>query len=140
MWWKLYFDRQSLLKKHEDCLTIVLPQCKRISLNPRATLIWVRNFFKIIDPKTYKLPTKWQNGLTKISVSACNFTKKFFSQYKFTYSKVNNRSTRTSCEICSKLSLKTTERRQWHRSGVFIVNFKHISNLVLVFLLLTSNN
>ena len=80
MWWKLYFDRQSLLKKHEDCLTIVLPQCKRISLNPRATLIWVRNFFKIIDPKTYKLPTKWQNGLTKISVSACNFTKKFFSQ------------------------------------------------------------
>ena len=28
---------------------------------------------------------------------------------------------------------------QWHRSGVFIVNFEHISHLVLVFLLLTLN-
>ena len=27
----------------------------------------------------------------------------------------------------------------WHRSGVFIVNFEHISYLVLVFLLLTLN-
>ena len=27
--------------------------------------------------------------------------------------------------------------RQWRRSGVFIVNFEHISQLVLVFLLLT---
>ena len=26
---------------------------------------------------------------------------------------------------------------QWHLSGVFIVNFEHISHLVLVFLLLT---
>ena len=33
--------------------------------------------------------------------------------------KVNNRNTRTSCE--------------WRRSGVFIVNFEQISNLVLVF-------
>ena len=33
--------------------------------------------------------------------------------------KVNNRSTRTRCEICSKLTIKTPERRQWHRSGVF---------------------
>ena len=51
--------------------------------------------------------------------------------------KVNNRNTRTSCEICSKLTIKTQERRQWRRSGVFIVNFEHISHFVLVFLLLT---
>ena len=50
--------------------------------------------------------------------------------------KVNNRNNRTGCEICSKLTVKTPERRHWHRSGVF-VNFKHISHLVLVFLLLT---
>ena len=42
--------------------------------------------------------------------------------------KVNNRNTRTKCEL-----------RQWRRSGVFIVNFEHISNLVLVSLLLTLN-
>ena len=40
--------------------------------------------------------------------------------------KVNNRNTRTRC-------------RHWRRSGVFIVNFEHISHLVLVFLLLTLN-
>ena len=51
--------------------------------------------------------------------------------------KVNNGNTRTRCEICSKLTIKTPERRQWRRSGVFIVNFEHISHLVLVFLLLT---
>ena len=31
------------------------------------------------------------------------------------------------CEICSKLTIKTPERRQRRRSGVFIVNFEYIS-------------
>ena len=53
--------------------------------------------------------------------------------------KTNNRNIRTICEICSKLTIKTIERRQWRRSGVFIVNFEHISHLVLVFLLFTLN-
>ena len=53
--------------------------------------------------------------------------------------KVNNRNTRTRCEICSKLTMKTPEQRHWHRSGVCIVNFEHISHLVLVILLLTLN-
>ena len=48
--------------------------------------------------------------------------------------KVNNRNTRIRCEICSKLTIKTPERRQWRRSGVSIVNFEHISHLVLGFL------
>ena len=51
--------------------------------------------------------------------------------------KVSNRNTRARCKICSKLTIKTTERRQWCRSGVFIVYFEHIPHLVLVFLLLT---
>ena len=39
---------------------------------------------------------------------------------------------------CSKLTIETPERPQaWDRSGVFIVNFEHISHLVLLFLLLT---
>ena len=50
--------------------------------------------------------------------------------------KVNNRNTRPRCEICSKLTIKKQERRHWRRCGVFIVNFEHISNLVLVFLVL----
>ena len=54
-----------------------------------------------------------------------------------TYSlKINNRNTRTRCEICSKLTAKTPERRHWCRYGVFIVNFEHISHLVPEFRLL----
>ena len=53
--------------------------------------------------------------------------------------KVNNRNTRTKCEICSKLTIKTQQRRHRRRSGVFIVNFECISHLVLVFLLLILN-
>ena len=52
--------------------------------------------------------------------------------------KVKNRNTRTRCKICSKLTIKTPERCQWHRSGVLIVNFEHVSQLVLVFLFLVS--
>ena len=33
--------------------------------------------------------------------------------------KVNNGNTRTRCEICSKLTIKTPEQRQWRRSRVF---------------------
>ena len=51
--------------------------------------------------------------------------------------KVNNRNTRISWEICSKLTMKTPERLHWRRSSVFIINFEHISHLALVFLLLT---
>ena len=46
--------------------------------------------------------------------------------------KDNNRNTTTRCKICSKLTIKTPKRRR-----AFIVNFKHIFHLVLVFLMLT---
>ena len=31
-------------------------------------------------------------------------------------------------EMCSKLTIKTPERRQWRRFGAFIVNFEDISH------------
>ena len=46
--------------------------------------------------------------------------------------KVNNRNTRTRCEICSKLTIKTPERRYWHRSSVFNVKFEHCSSISIV--------
>ena len=52
--------------------------------------------------------------------------------------KVNNRNTRRRCEICSKLTIRTPEWRQWCLSGA-IVNFEHILHLLLLFLLLTLN-
>ena len=45
--------------------------------------------------------------------------------------------------MCSKLTIKTPERRQWRRTGVFIANFEHIPHfllgVILVFLRLTLN-
>ena len=38
------------------------------------------------------------------------------------------RNTRYRCEVCSKLTRKTPEQRQWRHSGVFIVNFENISH------------
>ena len=46
--------------------------------------------------------------------------------------KVNNRITRTRCEICSKLTIKAPEQRYWDRSDVFNINVEHILQLVLV--------
>ena len=34
---------------------------------------------------------------------------------------------------------KVNKKDNWRRFGIFIVNFEHISDLVLVFLLLTLN-
>ena len=48
--------------------------------------------------------------------------------------------TRTLCEICSQLRIKTPERRHWRRSGVFIVKFEHVSPIFLMFILLILNN
>ena len=56
-----------------------------------------------------------------------------FHRYSLNYLlKVNNSNTRTRCEICLKLTIKIPERRQWRRSGIFIVNFKYISHLVSI--------
>ena len=35
--------------------------------------------------------------------------------------KVNNRNTRKRCETCSKLTIKTPERRQWRRSSLLLI-------------------
>ena len=53
--------------------------------------------------------------------------------------KISIRNTRTMCEICSKLTLKTSEWRHWLCSGVSIASFENISYIVLGFPLLTLN-
>ena len=53
--------------------------------------------------------------------------------------KVNNKDTRATPEICSKLTIKTPKRRHRLCFGLFSINFEHISHFVLVFPLLTLN-
>ena len=59
------------------------------------------------------------------------------SQLKLTCSKSTIETIEKGVKICSELTIKIPERRHLHRSGVFIINFEHISHLFLVFLLLT---
>ena len=51
------------------------------------------------------------------------------SQPAFTCFNLTIETLEQRCEICSKLIIKPPERRQWRRSGGFIVNFEHISHL-----------
>ena len=43
------------------------------------------------------------------------------------------------CEMFWNFTIKTSEQRQWCCNGVSIVNFEHISDLFLIFLLFTWN-
>ena len=49
----------------------------------------------------------------------------------------DNKNPRKGCKICSIVTMKIPERGHWRCSGVFPVNFEHISYLYLVFLYLT---
>ena len=62
---------------------------------------------------------------------------KSITQLTFTYSDSTIETVIKMCEICSKLTIKTVERR--HHSIVFVVNFEHILHLYVVFLLLKLN-
>ena len=54
-----------------------------------------------------------------------------------TCSKLTIETLKQGLKCVPKLSIKTSERRKWRHSGVFIVNFEHIySNLLLVFLVI----
>ena len=75
-------------------------------------------------------------GMVQLSQVAIHFVGVRYSVGESMF-KDNNRNTRRKCEICPKLTIKTPERHQWCHSGVFIVTFEHISDLFLVFLLLT---
>ena len=53
--------------------------------------------------------------------------------------KVNNGNTRRMCNLSSKITIKTSAQGHWRRSDLFIINFKQIAHIFLVFLLLTLN-
>ena len=53
------------------------------------------------------------------------------SQQTFTCSKSTIK-TLSRCDICLKITMKTPEWCHWRCSGIFLVNFEHISHLFLV--------
>ena len=98
----------------------------------------LRNLFNIKSRDTRKMcETCVQVTLKTLEhcIISSQWTIKNVEQYpsrNYYMFKVNDRNTRTRREICSKLTIKIPERSQWRRSGIFIVNFEHISHLVLL--------
>ena len=56
------------------------------------------------------------------------------TQLAITSFKLNNKTARTRCEICSKLTIKTPEERHGRLSGVIVISFEHISLCSTVFI------
>ena len=52
----------------------------------------------------------------------------------------DNRNTRKVYETCSRTKVKSRERGQWLRFGVFVDNFENISHFFQVFLLLARSS
>ena len=97
---------------------------------PAGSLIYFKPGSKMMQ-NTKKHWKEWNMSTKRI-----NYSWKFYPVDNDMF-EVNNRNSRTWCEICSKLTIKTPEWRHWSRSDVFIVNFEHISYFVLTFVLLT---
>ena len=72
-------------------------------------------------------------------IHTCITLAKFYYHKNFFINSRNNENTRTFCKIWSIMTIMALVRRQC-RSGGFIVNFEQISQVLLVFHLLTLNN
>ena len=92
------------------------------------------HFFKIV---VLSVENIWEM-ISKVYSDPCQTLKLSFPAGIYLL-KVDNRNTKTRCEICSKITKKTRKRRHGSHSGVFTVKFEHNSHLVLVLLLLTLN-
>ena len=105
-------------------------------------MLW-KNSMSLISTSNYitiELLEIWHdrwNIFTPLGIDRCLLT--FGINLPVNIYLYKNKNTRKRSKISSKLTINTAERRNWRRSGVFIVNFEYISHLFLVFLLLTLN-
>ena len=142
----------SILRVNHSGFRISFGQTRSMMWDALSDLVlfvqaWAGNFPKSSTPPwvffTFLKLYKRHQIAKSISIMKIEPVKQLWWKFLWKYPagicmfKVNNRNTRTRCEICSELIIKTSERRHWRLSGLFIVNFEHISHLVLVFFLLT---
>ena len=86
----------------------------------------------------WNISRKWVNY--SLETNGCNN----HTQPSFTYSSSKMETPKHCVKSVQKFKVNKNDNRttsyQWHRSGVFIVNFAEISHVVMVLLLLTLNN
>ena len=130
-------------------------QCYRVQCNQYLypMLLFINQLQKTTKISDKAIATKYQILQFNDSADLQNF----FPEETFIYSekknklyytnhsaniylfKVNDRNITKRCKIYLKLTVKTPEQRRWSLSGVFIVDFEHVSHLFLQFILLTLN-
>ena len=100
-----------------------------MDLNDRQFDIDICNILKTIN-----------NSISRheISIGLQKFSGQYLPSKHLPFNLPFHRHTKKMCEMFSKLTIKTPERRQ-QRSSVFIFNFKHISYIFLLYLLMTLN-
>ena len=96
------------------------------------------SFLTVFSPSLYYLHGYKQRRVHVKSDRSAETSLAKMSQPSTTSLKLaKKKKTRTRCEICSKLTIKTQKLGHWCRSGVFIGTFEYIAQLVLMFSLLT---
>ena len=118
----------------EPCKTLRMERCHKNS--------WMVKSHEL-PPQKSSVIDVWQNVKYTSETAQCIGILAFIVNFEPTLAhkymlKVNNRNTRKSCEMCSKLPLKITKRRYW-RCYWRIVNFEPILQIFLVYLLLAFN-
>ena len=113
-------------------------------LSPATLLNREPNISLLMDFVTFFGKTSYHNiGMTTTAREMLLISKLLGTIYLLTNQHLLvqsiDKSTKIICEICSNLTIKTLERCHSGSSGVFIVNFKKISHVVLEFPLLTLN-
>ena len=112
----------------EHCKTFTLPSEYQINI-----------LYTCLMEDAYPL-VKWEGNRKIFQVKIFNVKHSWMYPAGIYLLKINNRNTRTRCEICSKLKMKSTwtmskistnsaavktsDRRRWHHSSAFNFNFE----------------
>ena len=119
---------------------------KNLNINLKSALNFLKSFL-FLDRKANQLTNKWMRHLLQPSLPSKYLELADTSDDSpgcLSGDKIAETLLNLIKEHYSGLCWKEKDKSgmgcsQWRRSGVFIVNFEHISHLVLVFLLLTLN-
>ena len=136
--WTAVLKISKFSRKHQWCSSFL----EQLLINLPTNCLSVFDHFVGLALKGLKTTLKIWEKATKCNltilpkVMKCSWVSvKHISAGNYMF-KVKNKNTRTRRKVCSKFTIKTP-KRYWRRSGIFIMNFEHLSHLALIFLLLT---
>ena len=135
VFWSSSRYRLNFMEVHSTWANSCSKSIKKLEYCPWTLFNYLSDWLVYLSIQNWlflKLEHNWAFWTTDSSeISIASFSKGPANIY---FSKINTRNTRKSCGICPEFTIKIPERRQWRLSGVFIVNFEHISCHLLEFI------